>query len=308
MKLPGHFPIIIIDNKLQICGRRKRIICGGFLHRYSVWQTVQGHRQERGMITSSSNAQVKRVIQLSRKSKERKKQKLFVAEGIKMFQEAPREWIERIFVTEEFEKEHGKELSQTEYEVVEERIFLQMSDTQSPQGVLCLIRMPAYTLQEVLSGAHPLCMILEDLQDPGNLGTIMRTAEGAGVTGLLMSKNTVDIYNPKTIRSTMGSIYRVPFIYIENPCEILSELKHRGITTYAAHLQGEHTYDGEDYTGGTAFFIGNEGNGLSKRLADSSDCLIRIPMEGEVESLNAAVASSILMYEAYRQRRFVTKT
>lgn len=260
------------------------------------------------MITSSSNAQVKRVIQLNNKSKERKKQKLFVAEGIKMFQEAPREWIERIFVTEDFKKEHGEYLSKTEYEVVEERIFRQMSDTQSPQGVLCLIRMPAYTLQGVLSGAHPLCMILEDLQDPGNLGTIVRTAEGAGVTGLLMSKNTVDIYNPKTIRSTMGSIYRVPFVYIEDLCEILSELKRRGIITYAAHLQGEHTYDSEDYTGGTAFFIGNEGNGLSKRLADRSDYLIRVPMEGEVESLNAAVASSILMYEAYRQRRFVTKT
>ncbi len=255
------------------------------------------------MITSSSNTQVKRVIQLSRKARERKKQQIFVVEGRKMFQEAPREWLEQVYVTENFEIEHKNVLDGIDYEVVDERIFTQMSDTQTPQGILCLVKMPVYTLDEVLKGDNPLCVILEDLQDPGNVGTIFRTAEGAGVTGILLSRNTVDLFNPKTIRSTMGSIYRMPFLYVEDLCEILPELEKRSIHTYAAHLRGENAYDCEDYRRGTAFFIGNEGNGLSERLSSRADSFIKIPMEGKVESLNAAVASSVLMYEAYRQRR-----
>lgn len=128
------------------------------------------------MITSSSNTQVKRVIQLSRKARERKKQQIFVVEGRKMFQEAPREWLEQVYVTENFEIEHKNVLDGIDYEVVEERIFTQMSDTQTPQGILCLVKMPVYTLDEVLKGDNPLCVILEDLQDPGNVGTIFRTA------------------------------------------------------------------------------------------------------------------------------------
>ena len=149
-----------------------------------------------------------------------------------------------------------------------------------------------------------LLMILEDLQDPGNLGTILRTGEGAGVTGIILSKNSVDIYNPKVIRSTMGSVYRVPFCYTSSIREeILPWLREKKITGYAAHLEGKNSYDREDYTKGTAFFIGNEGNGLSRELSEKADIWIRIPMEGQVESLNAAMASGILMYEAYRQRR-----
>lgn len=255
------------------------------------------------MITSSSNAQVKRVAQLNRKSKERRLAGVFVAEGRKMFLEAPREWLESVFVTENFENEHKELLNGIDYEVVEQRIFSQMSDTQTPQGILCLVKMPAYSLKEVLDHPSPLLLVLEDLQDPGNLGTIIRTAEGAGVTGILLSKNTVDLFNPKTIRSTMGSVYRMPFLYVDDLCQVLPELKRRSIRTFAAHLQGKNTYDGESYIGGTAFFVGNEGNGLSRRLSDCADCLIRIPMEGQVESLNAAVASAVLMYESCRQRR-----
>ena len=150
----------------------------------------------------------------------------------------------------------------------------------------------------------PLFMILEDLQDPGNLGTIIRTGEGAGVTGVILSKTSVDVFNPKVIRSTMGSVYRVPVLYVDSiEEEVLPMLKTHGTTTYAAHLKGENNYDQEDYGKGTAFFIGNEGNGLSDELTACADTLIKIPMAGQVESLNAAMASGILMYEAARQRR-----
>lgn len=255
------------------------------------------------MISSSSNTQVRRIIKLNQKAKERKSRKVFITEGYKMFQEAPKEWILNVYVTQKFEQQHMEELQEYNYELVSDSAFGQMSDTLTPQGILCVIKMPLYSLDDVLCGANPLCMIVEDLQDPGNLGTIVRTSEGAGVTGILLSKNTVDLFNPKTIRATMGSIYRMPYVYIEDLRSILPELNVRKITTYAAHLNGVRIYDGEDYTGATAFLIGNEGNGLSRELSEKADRLIRIPMEGKVESLNAAVASSILIYEASRQRR-----
>ena len=149
----------------------------------------------------------------------------------------------------------------------------------------------------------PLFLILENLQDPGNLGTIMRTAEGAGASGIIMSSDTVDIYNPKTIRSTMGSIYRVPFFYAEDIRETVRQIQQKGIGIYAAHLHGEKYYDEYDYRRPAAFLIGNEGNGLTEETAKLADTCIRIPMAGQLESLNAAVASALLMYEAARQRR-----
>lgn len=157
----------------------------------------------------------------------------------------------------------------------------------------------------MLEARQPLLMILEDLQDPGNLGTILRTGEGAGVSGVILNKNCVDLYNPKVIRSTMGSVYRMPVLTVDSISDILPELKKQGVRTYAAHLRGEHFYDQEDFRGKTAFFIGNEGNGLSDELSGQADCLIKIPMLGQVESLNAAMAAGILMYETSRQRRKV---
>ena len=255
------------------------------------------------MITSSSNAQVKNIIALNKKAKERREQDVFVAEGWKMFQEAPREWLKKVYVSESGSKMHEIPSDGTEYEVVDDRVFQSMCDTKTPQGVLSVIRMPHYTEEEVMdNGKTPLLMVLEDLQDPGNVGTIIRTAEGAGVTGIIMSRGTADIFNPKTIRSTMGSIYRMPFLIVDDAVGFVKGLKARKICTYAAHLHGVHSYREEDYTKGTAFLIGNEGNGLTDAMAEAAECLIRIPMEGKVESLNAAIASAVLMYEAHGQR------
>ena len=120
---------------------------------------------------------------------------------------------------------------------------------------------------------------------------------------MILSRDCVDLYNPKTIRSTMGSVYRMPFLYMDSLKEILPALKKKGVRTYAAHLQGRDCYDKEDYRTGCAFFIGNEGSGLSEELSGCADALVRIPMKGKLESLNAAVAASILMYEVCRQRR-----
>ena len=152
-------------------------------------------------------------------------------------------------------------------------------------------------------GRKPLLLVLDNLQDPGNLGTILRAGEAAGVTGVIMSHDCVDIYNPKVIRSTMGSVYRMPFVYVEHLPETLEVLAEAGIHSYAAHLKGIVWYDEQSYVGGTAFLIGNEGNGLTDKLTDKVQKKIKIPMCGKVESLNAAMASGLLVCEARRQRQ-----
>lgn len=263
------------------------------------------------MITGYSNQFVREVIQLNRKAKVRDRQDLFVAEGIKMFAEAPIERIHRVYIAQRADAElrsvHADKLEELPVEIVADDVFDKMSDTKTPQGILCLVRRFHYEIDDMLAVStnkkHSLFIILEDLQDPGNLGTVFRTGEGAGVDGIIMSSRTVDVYNPKVIRSTMGSVYRVPFLYTDDLCEAIRMLQKHGIDIYAAHLGGTKYYDECDYRKGTAFLIGNEGSGLREETAYCADGLIRIPMEGCVESLNAAVASSILLYEAYRQRR-----
>ena len=202
-------------------------------------------------------------------------------------------------------------------EIVSNQVMNAMADTQTPQGILCLIRCFHYRMEDLAGQAvsggwsdgkrkshdqAPLYMVLENLQDPGNLGTIVRTAEGAGVTGILLSGDCVDIYNPKVIRSTMGSIYRMPFFYTDQLENCLKQFKQDGIRLFAAHLKGKLAYYDESYLKPTAFLIGNEGNGLTEAVSSLADHRIRIPMAGKVESLNAAVSASILMYEAARQR------
>lgn len=262
------------------------------------------------MISSTANKQVKYVNALIKKTKIRKEEGLFVAEGIRICEEIPRELIQTLYISESFQKHPrcNPIMSGVKHvEVVADNVFPALSDTRTPQGVLAVVQQLSYRLEDItdVAGASQarLLMVLEGLQDPGNLGTIVRAGEGAGVHGIIMDAQTADIYNPKVIRSTMGSVFRVPFVYVDNLPLVLEKMKENEICLYAAHLEGVKNYEEADYRGSTAFLIGNEGNGLSEETARMADTYIRIPMAGKVESLNAAVASSILMFEAARQRR-----
>lgn len=257
------------------------------------------------MITSTSNAQVKELLQLQKKSKVRNERNVFVVEGIKMFSEAPKNRIEKVFISETLfnKKKQELNLDGLKVEILSDKVFSHVSDTKTPQGILCIVKQKKTKLEEIFTQKPAHLMILDNLQDPGNLGTIVRTAEGAGVSGIILSKDCVDIYNPKTIRSTMGSIYRMPFLYVEDLENAIEEVKKNDVKVYAAHLQGKNNYDEENYRTGCAFLIGNEGNGLRDEIAEKADIWVKIQMHGEVESLNAAIASSILMFEVCRQRR-----
>lgn len=259
------------------------------------------------MITSSGNKKIKDLAALIKKSNARKKHNAYIIEGIRMFKELKKDEILDVFASESFEAENGEVLSEIypEYETVSDRIFESVSDTKTPQGVMAVVKRKEYTLEKILEKRdtpHSL-LILDSLQDPGNLGTLVRAGEGAGITGIIMNETTVDIYNPKVIRSTMGSIFRVPFIYVKDLKEVIQKLYSKNINIYASSLEGAIEYDAPDYTKDIAFIIGNEAAGISKEVLDIVKDKVKIPMLGEVESLNAAVAGSILMYEAARQKR-----
>lgn len=257
------------------------------------------------MITSTSNSKVKYIAAISEKAGKRKTAREFIVEGIRMFEEAPEHLIKEVYVSESYLKKNGptEKMNRVGFETVSDQVYSKMTDTKSPQGILALLSWQSFELKDILKEKNPLIIILEDIQDPGNLGTILRTAEGAGAAGVIMSRNTVDLYNPKVTRSTMGSIFRVPSVYTDDLHATISELKKQGIHIYAAHLKGQKSYDEFSYQEGTAFLIGNEGNGLKEETAGMADDYLLIPMAGKVESLNAAIATSILAFETARQRR-----
>lgn len=257
------------------------------------------------MITSASNGRIKTLIQWNKKAKARKEADVFLVEGVKMFLEAPAERIQSIYVAESFRSDSAvqSKLQRCSYETVADEVFARISDTQTPQGILCVMRQYHYTMERLCGGERPLLLLLEDIQDPGNLGTMLRAGEGAGIDGVIMTAGTADVYNPKTIRATMGSIYRMPFLYTDNLIQTIERLRRRDIAVYAAHLKAEVCYDKCDYRRAAAFLIGNEGGGLREETAKAADTYLTIPMAGQAESLNAAVAASVLMYEAARQRR-----
>lgn len=268
------------------------------------------------MITSIQNQQVKNILKLKKSGKERRRQGVFVVEGMRFVSEIPEEFFVKAYATTEYLNHHRRWMEenrseiepkdidrhQGEIEEVSESVMRQISDTKTPQGIVAVARMPRYCLDSILEREEGILLLLENIQDPGNLGTMIRTAEGAGVSGIIMSKDTVDIFNPKVARATMGSIFRVPFLYVEDLVDIILKLGKNGYTSFAAHLEGKDLYD-EDFSGRVAFFIGNEGNGLTDRLTAKADRKIKIPMEGSLESLNAAIAAALLMYEAKRQKR-----
>ena len=261
------------------------------------------------IIESSSNARIKNITALMKKSRLRKETGFFIAEGPRMVFETPGELLQEIYVAEGFA---GDERWQSfcrglpgtvEVISVSDTVMKSVSDTVTPQGVLAVVHKPLYEIGDLMGKKSPYLLVLERLQDPGNMGTILRTAEGAGVTGILMSADCVDIFSPKVVRATMGSLYRVPFFVSDDLIRDVSVLKGSGIRFFATHPTATESYCDMDYRPPTGFVIGNEGNGLSKELSDVCDEKITIPMEGQLESLNAAMATGILLYEGYRQRR-----
>lgn len=252
-------------------------------------------------IESKENA----FFKLAKKLKDRKgrsKEQKYIIEGFRLIQEAFKAGckVDSIVVNNDGEKKINQYLEQyidcVKVYLMEDSLFSQLTSTENPQGIIALLEIEDN--RENLNGDFYL--LCDKVQDPGNLGTIIRTAHAAGVTGIILTKGTVDIYNDKVIRSTMGSIFYVPIIH-DNDLTFLKGLKDDGFSLVATSLQESKDFFREDLSGKIILSVGNEGNGISDEIFEMADIKVKIPMPGGAESLNVAIATSIILFERVRQ-------
>ena len=255
------------------------------------------------LITTTKNKTYKYIRSLLQK-KFRTEYMRYTVEGVKSVRDAIAAGapVELIAAAESFDA--AELFVDIPYVTIRDDIFGGLCDTKTPQGIIAVIKMRDNT--QYTCDREKLYIYCDGVSDPGNLGTIFRAGEAAGVTGIVMDEGTCDPWSPKVVRSTMGSIFRMPFFTAEDLPAETARLADAGIRICAADMDGEADYTRVDYTGGSAFLIGNEGNGLSAQMMQMADTRVRIPMCGRVESLNAAMAASVLMFEAARQRREVS--
>lgn len=277
-------------------------------------------------LTSVNNDRVKDITKLIKSAKRRRESRSFVAEGIRLVSEVPPEKLISLYIEEAFYEKLDKsqDYDESDFErgfrdrimalikaaeekesffLVNNAVMYKLSDTETPQGILAVVEMQDMEAENLLTDDDmPFIIVMDGLQDPGNMGTIIRTAEGAGVTGILISSDSVDPYSPKVVRATMGALFRMKLCISTDLKGDISLLKEKGITVFGTHLSGKEFYD-EDFRIPSAFLIGNEGKGLKDDVAETADRLLRIPMKGRVESLNAGVSAAVVMYEVLRQRR-----
>ncbi|MDD4189088.1 MAG: RNA methyltransferase [Eubacteriales bacterium] len=259
-------------------------------------------------IESSENKLIKLVKSLSQK-KYREKEGLFFTEGLRFVQDAlDSSWeVSSVFVSETFKEKFIKtrKISLTnknpELYCLPDKLFNEISDTNSPQGILAVIKMREYDPESVIFGPN-LFLLLDGLQDPGNMGTIIRSADAAGFNAIIMTEGCVDIYNPKVVRSTAGSLFHIPCITASDVSKMLDLLRLNEIKIYCASASAKKYCYQFDLHENVVFAIGNEANGLSAKVTENADDSISIPILGRAESLNASVAAGILLYEAIRQR------
>jgi TrmH family RNA methyltransferase len=260
-------------------------------------------------VTSKENKTIKYLSSLS-EAKHRKKEKAFLIEGVKMVEEALRDdaGVKLVVAAPSLTLHHGKALLKlaegrsVDVLWISERLLDSIAESKTPQPVMAVMRMREHPEEELLAHRSKLIIVCHRLQDPGNLGTIIRTAEAVGAAGVAVTPNTVDPYNPKAVRASMGSLLRVPVAHIGEVTEFIRKCKQRGFQTVAMVLQGEKTHFDLDLKRPTAVVLGQEGSGLEDDALKDFDLRVRIPMAETVDSLNVAVSAAVFLYEAVRQR------
>lgn len=254
-------------------------------------------------LSSRDNPRVKHAVKLLKSSSYRKKNGQFIAEGLRLCRDAARSGIDIdvLFLTEDALRKHpqdcaGLERSAGETYLVTDRVFSEMSDTRTPQGVLCVLKTLDKTTEfdTIKNGGKFLA--LDNVQDPSNLGTVLRSAEAFGVTGVILSSDCCDIFNPKVVRGSMGAVFRLPFLICPTIASFLSD--HPELHSYAAVVSGDARRVGEfSFETPCVTVVGNEGNGVKEETVSACEKRITIPMSGKAESLNASTAASILIWE-----------
>ena len=247
-----------------------------------------------------------KLIKALKTKKGRDEQNRFIIEGEKAVAEIPADWHIHLYVFAEGFRPSAQPksgYSRAKSITVSDSRFASLSDTVTPQGVLAVCKKKSFGLEDVQNS--DFLLIGEGLADPGNIGALIRTAAAAGAQGIILSKGTGDLYNPKVLRAAAGAALRIPVVEGVDLAEAISYLKREGVFIAAAHLQGTKLPYDLDLHRRCAILVGNEAHGLSQETSAYADALVRLPMGNSVESLNASVAGGILLYEVVRQRRLL---
>ena len=259
-------------------------------------------------ITSAQNPRVKEWSELTAK-KGRDRQGRFLLEGVHLIQEALVSDIQVKTVLYDLDKGVSEELRplfdghpEVELIGVSPAVLAKCSETETPQGAVGIADKPSFGPEALFADPAGVVVVLDGLQDPGNVGTIIRTADAAGAAGVLIGRGSADPYAPKTVRSTMGSLFHLPVVEGALP-PLLEEAERRGVLVFSTGMASGLTCYDADLTGAVWFVIGNEGRGVSAEVRSHVQRELSIPMPGRAESLNAAMAAGLLLYEAVRQRR-----
>lgn len=255
------------------------------------------------MITSVKNSIIKDILKLKNK-KNRIKTGLFYIEGERLIGEVPEDFIIKYYIfSESFSKKVDiNRYNNSEKIIVSDHIFIKISDTLNPQGIMAICKSRKYSLNNIKLNGNSFFVLLDRISDPGNLGTIIRTAEALGCNGIFLSKDCVDLYNPKVLRATMGSLFHIPIIEDCDLFNTIDILKEKNIKIICTHLNGcVNPYD-VNFKKPIAVLIGNEANGVFEGYVKKSDILVKIPMIGNVESINVSASSAIIFYEILRQK------
>ena len=257
-------------------------------------------------IVSLQNVKVKQVVSLQQKSAERRKQGVFVVEGIRELQHCldAGYTFNSIFYCPELADTHALSSLLSDniasYEVTPE-VYEKMAYRGSTEGIIAIVQTRQLRLKDLHLSKHPLLIVLESVEKPGNLGAILRSADAAGADAVIVCDPLTDLYNPNLIRSSIGAIFSVPCIACSSD-DCISFLKLNNIKILTAQLQDSKLYYDTDMTCGTAIIMGTESTGLTDTWRQAADAHIRIPMLGQLDSLNVSVSAAILLYEAVRQR------
>lgn len=259
-------------------------------------------------LTGLQNPLVKAAAELKQK-KYRQQRGEFLAEGLRTVEEAVAfKAAQQIFYTATEDERTLQLLEQAAYmqlklTCVSEAVMKKIADTETPQGIIAVCRMQEQPLEQLLASGK-LLLVLDRVGDPGNIGTMLRTADAAGVGGIILLKGTADIYAPKTVRSSMGSLFHVPVLSGVAEQEFIANAKKAGYQLLVTALDGADNLYQADLKGRLAFVMGNEAGGVSASLLQQADKRVFIPMRGKAESLNVAMAAGIVMFEAMRRNYF----
>ena len=236
---------------------------------------------------------------------------LFIIEGEKFVQEIPADWhVQQYVIAERYAKAHDISKYHARYDIVRDSIFDSLADTVSPQGILAVCEQKRFCIDDMFgeiagqarNDSGYFVLLGENLNDPGNIGALIRTAAAAGANGVILTTGSGDIYNPKVLRAAAGAVLRLPIVTDAGLTETIALLNKKNVPTYAAHPRGNVLPYELDLRNNFCLLVGNESHGISDTAAKLANTLVSLPMVNNTESLNASVAGSILMYEAVRQR------